>query len=188
MRLTRSRRAFALLLAALALAVFARWSEPAVAPRSEPAATRSAGSSTAVAVTVVRVVDGDTVHVRMPDGTREKVRFIGVDTPESTRETEPYGVEASDHTKRQLDGRDVWLETDAERRDRYGRLLAYVWLAPPERRDDAEVRERMFNARLLLDGYAQVMTVPPNVRHAEVFLRCQAEARGRGAGLWGRGR
>ncbi len=132
---------------------------------------------------VVRVVDGDTAHIQIGP-TKEKVRFIGIDTPESTREIEPYGKEASAYTHSLLDGRTVWIETDAELRDRYGRLLAYVWLEKPTATSDQEIRAKMLNARLLLDGYAQVYTFPPNVRYAEEFVAYQREARGEGAGLW----
>jgi micrococcal nuclease len=76
------------------------------------------------------VIDGDTIEVRINNRT-EKVRFIGVDTPETVHPTkgeEPYGREASDYTKSQLNDQSVGLEFDVEKRDRYGRLLAYVWL------------------------------------------------------------
>lgn len=135
---------------------------------------------------VVRVVDGDTAVFRLDDGRVEKTRFIGIDTPESTTQHEPFGAEASAYTKRLLPkGRAVWLETDAELRDRYGRLLAYVWLELPERDPDAEAPAKMLNAKLALDGYATQLTVPPNVRYARVFADCVARAREAGRGLWG---
>jgi micrococcal nuclease len=152
------------------------------APLGEPPPA-SAGIDGLVSGQVVRVVDGDTAHIVI-DGVREKVRFIGIDTPESTREVEPYGKAASNHTKDLIDGRTVWLETDAELRDRYGRLLAYVWLDAPADRSDGEVRSKMLNARLLLDGYAQIYTFPPNVRYAGSFVAYQQEARRSGTGLW----
>ncbi len=142
---------------------------------------------------VTKVVDGDTVHVRlMGSGRKEKIRLIGVDTPESTNEIEPYGPEASAYAKGKLDGTTVYLETDAELRDRYGRLLAYLWMSRPTLADEddmpafSEVRTRMFNGWLLRDGYAQVLTVPPNVKYAEDFLVLQQEARKAERGLWGR--
>lgn len=129
------------------------------------------------------VVDGDTVHVRLESGKEEKVRFVGVDTPESTREVEPYGKEAAAYTEKRLNGRTVYLELDVGERDKYGRLLAYVWLSLPETDGEAEVRAKMFNAELLLEGYAQVMTVPPNVKYADLFVKFRREARERSAGL-----
>lgn len=135
---------------------------------------------------VVRVVDGDTLHVRTAAGTAEKVRLIGVDSPEVAGKGEPFGREATAFAKKRLPaGTHVWLQTDTERRDDYGRLLAYLWLRAPGSAGPAEVRRYMFNAQLLEKGYAQLMTVPPNVRHVETFKLLQEEARTEGAGLWG---
>lgn len=136
---------------------------------------------------VIRVVDGDTIKVDL-GGTQETVRLIGVDTPETVKPNhpiEPYGKEASSFTRTQLEGKTVFLEKDAQERDRYGRLLAYVWTAPPVEVSDQEIRVKMFNARLLADGYAQLLTVPPNVRYVEYFTSYQKEAREGKKGLWG---
>ena len=125
--------------------------------------------------TVVRIVDGDTIHVRI-DNRIEKVRYIGVNTPEvhhPPKGEEPGGREAAEVNRSLVDARHVRLETDVQTRDRYGRLLAYVW-----------VGDVMVNAELVRQGYAQVMTVPPNVRHQELFLKLQREAREAGRGLW----
>ena len=126
---------------------------------------------------VVRVVDGDTIHVRVGERL-EKVRYIGVNTPEvhhPRKGEEPGGREASALNRTLVDGRRVRLETDVQVRDRYGRLLAYVW-----------VGETMVNAELVRRGYAQVMTIPPNVRHQALFLTLQREARDADRGLWRR--
>ena len=126
---------------------------------------------------VVKVVDGDTIHVRV-DERVEKVRYIGVNAPEvhhPTRGEEPGGREASDANRRLVGGRQVRLELDIQSRDRYGRLLAYVW-----------VGDTMVNAELVRQGYAQVMTVPPNVRYQRLFLDLQRDARQAGRGLWRR--
>jgi micrococcal nuclease len=125
---------------------------------------------------VVRVVDGDTIHVRV--GSRvEKVRYIGVNTPEvhhPRRGEEPGGRAAARVNRTLVESRRVRLELDVQQRDRYGRLLAYVWIG-----------EAMVNAELVRLGYAQVMTVPPNVRYQAVLLKHQREARDSGRGLWG---
>jgi len=124
---------------------------------------------------VVRVVDGDTIHVRLGDRI-ETVRYIGVNTPEvhhPRKGEEPGGREAAAVNRDLVGGRHVRLELDAQSRDRYGRLLAYVW-----------VDETMVNAELVRRGFAQVMTVPPNVRHQRLFLTLQREARAAGRGLW----
>ena len=130
--------------------------------------------------TVVRTVDGDTVWVQL--GSRiEKVRYIGIDTPEMhhpTRGEEPGGRAATEINRGLVGDRPVRLEPDVQLRDRYGRLLAYVWVTRP---DGAEL---MVNAELVRLGYAQVLTVPPNVRHAELFRKLAAEAREQRRGLW----
>jgi len=139
-----------------------------------------------IEATVSRNVDGDTLRVLTSSGATEKVRFIGVNTPESTIEHQPYGKEASDYTRKRLPvGTRVWLETDVGLRDRYGRLLAYVWLSPPTSGGAAEVRAKMFNAELLIQGYAQLMTIPPDVKYADLFVPLQAAARDVSRGLWG---
>jgi micrococcal nuclease len=127
--------------------------------------------------TVVKVVDGDTIHVQV-DGRIEKVRYIGVNTPEvhhPTKGEEAGGREAAAVNRTLVTGRPVRLELDVQERDRHGRLLAYAW-----------VGDVMINAELVRRGYAQVMTVPPNVRHQALFLALQREARDAGRGLWRR--
>jgi micrococcal nuclease len=125
--------------------------------------------------TVTRIVDGDTIHVEV-GGRVEKVRYIGVNTPEvhHPRKGEEPGGRAAAAVNRQLvSGRHVRLELDVQSRDRHGRLLAYVWVA-----------DTMVNAELVRRGFAQVMTVPPNVRHQSLFVKLQREAREAGRGLW----
>lgn len=135
--------------------------------------------------TVIRHTDGDTAHFRLEGGAEEKVRLIGMDTPEVGEHAEPYGKEAAAYTARAIPvGATVWLETDAELRDRHGRLLAYVWLEPPVRGDEAEVREKMLNARIVLDGFAHAYTYPPNVRYTDALTGVEAEAREARRGLW----
>lgn len=124
---------------------------------------------------VVRVVDGDTIHVRIGER-MEKVRYIGVNTPEvhhPTKGEEPGGREAAAVNHDLVAGKRVELELDVQHYDRYGRLLAYVWLGG-----------MMVNAELVQRGYAQVMTVPPNVRYQKLFLKLQRDARQAGRGLW----
>jgi len=138
---------------------------------------------------VTKVVDGDTLVVKVERELR-RVRLIGVDTPETVHPRKPvqyYGREASAFTKQTLLGRRVWLEYDVAPLDRYQRHLAYVWVERPAR-DEEAVRRGMFNAKLLLEGYGRAMTIQPNSRYADLFVRLQAEARKAGRGLWGRKR
>lgn len=131
-----------------------------------------------MAATVTRVTDGDTIEVQLAGGQVEKIRMIGVDTPETVHPTkgeQPFGRAASDFTKTTLTGQQVYLEVDVEERDRYGRLLAYVYLP----------NGTMYNAILADEGYAQMATYPPNVRYVTVFKALQADARAGARGLWG---
>lgn len=138
---------------------------------------------------VLRAVDGDTLEVEV-SGRKERVRLIGVDCPEPLHpelgiREEEYGREAAAYTARRLEGRVVWLERDVSERDRYGGLLAYVWLDRPWEGSEAEAEGFLFNAELVRAGFAQVMTVPPDVRYAGLFLRLSREAREAERGLWG---
>jgi micrococcal nuclease len=131
----------------------------------------------AVPAYVSRVIDGDTVYVVIGDRP-ETVRYIGVVTPEMHHPTlgrEPDGEAAYALNQRLVDGKWVWLVFDVEQRDRYGRLLAYVW-----------VDGRLVNAELLRLGYAQAATTPPNLRHADYFDSLEREAREQSRGLWAR--
>lgn len=127
---------------------------------------------------VSKETDGDTVHVRI-GGTDESVRFIGIDTPETHGRNgliECFGQQAADHTAKLIPvGARVRLVRDAEARDRYGRLLAYVY------RDTDDL---FVNLALARDGYADVLTYPPNVAHATEFVAAVADARDHNRGLW----
>ena len=140
----------------------------------------------AAVVYVTRAIDGDTIKL----STGEHVRLIGIDTPESRYNSKlerdaarsrkdmkailKMGKQASDFTKRLVEGKGIILEFDLQKRDRYGRLLAYVYL------EDGT----FVNAKIVEEGYAQVMTIPPNVKYADIFLKAQEAARRSGKGLW----
>lgn len=129
---------------------------------------------------VVRVVDGDTIVVRTAGGREERVRYIGIDTPESVRPGTPvqcFAHRASAENQRLVEGRRVLLVADAEARDRYGRLLAYVYRRP----------DGLFvNAELVRDGFARTLEIRPNVRFAGRFAALARAAREAGRGLWSR--
>src|SRR5215510_6696699 len=108
-----------------------------------------ATAGTTYRATVVDTIDGDTIVVQFRDGARDTVRLLGVDTPETHHPTKPvqcYGPEAEAYTRSRLAGREVTLERDAEARDKYGRLLAYVIV------DGAR-----YNDELLRGGYARLL-------------------------------
>ncbi|MCX7760205.1 MAG: thermonuclease family protein [Hydrogenothermaceae bacterium] len=140
--------------------------------------------------TVVRVIDGDTIVVNI-DGMEEKVRLIGVDTPESrvnkratVQERElnkdvetivDLGKQAKEFTKSLVKpGMKVYLEFDVQPRDKYGRLLAYLYLPDG----------RMLNKEIICNGYAMPLTVPPNVKYEKEFRECFQKAREEKKGLW----
>jgi micrococcal nuclease len=130
----------------------------------------------AVEALVTRVVDGDTVEVRI-DGEVEDVRYIGVDTPETVKPDTPvqcFGPRASAFNHRLVEGRRVRLVFGVERRDAYGRLLAYVYLG-----------RRFVNASLVRRGLARTLTIPPNDRFAPLLRGLELRAARAGRGLWG---
>jgi len=128
--------------------------------------------------TVVRVIDGDTVDVRL-GGRTERVRLIGVDTPESVAQDRPvqcFGKEASAATADLLPaGTEVRLERDEVSRDRYGRLLAYVW-----RRDD----DLLVNLALVEGGFADAVSYGDNEAIFDLLSAAESAARADGIGLW----
>ncbi len=143
-----------------------------------------------IKVKITRVIDGDTAYARFPNGTEEKVRFIGVDAPEinhPVKGSEPFGSEAENYTRSHLEGKQIWLEIDVAERDQYGRILAYLWLVKPETINDHEIRGKMFNARLLFEGYAVQVIFPPNVKYVDYFAVYASEAKTNYRGLWGPG-
>jgi micrococcal nuclease len=126
--------------------------------------------------TVTRVVDGDTAEVRL-GGREEDVRYIGIDTPESVAPGQPvecFGRRASAANERLVEGRRVRLVFDDERRDQYGRLLAYVY-----------VGDVFVNARLVRRGLARTLTISPNTDRAGLLDRLEQAAGNAGRGLWG---
>ena len=138
--------------------------------------------------TVTDIVDGDTIKVeirstsegpgagRAQRGREYTVRLIGIDTPESVKPNSPvecFGKESSAATEALLLGDEVRLVKDVEETDRFDRLLRYVYIG-----------EEMANARLVVNGYAFAYTYPPDVRHSDLLVDLQREAREAGRGLW----
>lgn len=127
---------------------------------------------------VTKVSDGDTFWVTHPSGKKEKIRLIGINTPEARNtgrtEVEYFGKEASAYAKQLLLNKQVRLEFDLQKYDRYKRTLAYVYLPSGT----------MVNALLVKEGYARAATYPPNVRYQETFQNLEKEARRAKRGLW----
>lgn len=141
---------------------------------------------------VVRVVDGDTIEVNI-DGTRKKVRLVGINAPESVSPDESLNTEegekASQHLKECLkQGHLVYLQKDTSDTDSYGRLLRYVWLAEPTNfTDSEEVKAKMVNAKILADGYAVAHKYKPDDAYFDIFKAIQLDAFHAGKGLWANG-
>jgi micrococcal nuclease len=138
-------------------------------------------------ILVRRVIDGDTLLLE----NNERVRLIGIDTPEmhessklnrdaqrSGQDVESIkrlGRKSYEFTKKMAEGKRVKLEFDVEKKERYKRILAYVYLSDGT----------FLNAAIIEQGYASVMTYPPNVKYADLFLKLSREARQNRRGLWG---
>jgi micrococcal nuclease len=151
----------------VAAAVLLRPWEEVGAPLPEPASAHAY---------VVRTVDGDTIEVRIA-GRLEDVRYIGIDTPETVKPNTPvqcFGHRASDFDRHLVEHRRVRLVFGVERRDIYGRLLAYVYIG-----------HRFVNPIFVRRGLARTLTIPPNDRYAPLFGRLQTRAARAGRGLWG---
>ena len=122
---------------------------------------------------VQRVIDGDTILLTNGD----RVRYIGIDTPETKHPQKPvqvFGQEAYLANKKLVEGKQVKLEFDIQKRDKYGRLLAYVYTG-----------NIFVNAWLIKNGFAAAATFPPNLKHQDLFRRLEKEAKTNNLGLWG---
>ena len=121
---------------------------------------------------VVYIYDGDTI--KLANG--EKVRYLGIDTPEMNYKAPPaeyFAKDAKAFNQSLVDGKVVRLEFDAQRRDKYQRLLAYVYL------DDIFINKKMIE-----EGYAKILIIPPNEKYSDEFLKLQRKARQEGKGVW----
>ncbi len=149
---------------------------------THPAASTTAlpgGTGRGEAAAVTHVVDGDTVDLRFGDGTVERARLLGIDTPETVKPNTPvqcFGPEASARTKALLsEGTRVLVQRDTEARDRYGRLLVYLWRAA----------DGLFvNADLVTGGFARILSIEPNTAHRADLAADAGAATKSGTGLW----
>jgi micrococcal nuclease len=141
--------------------------------------TRSQTNAVKIAnVEIVKVVDGDTVDIDL-DGHTERVRLIGVNTPETKHPTKPiecFGTEASAYLTQLLPkGTTVRIERDVEARDRYGRMLLYLYLGS---------NDLFINLDLVARGYGTPLSIEPNTFHRNDFVRAAAQAEAANVGLW----
>jgi micrococcal nuclease len=122
---------------------------------------------------VSQVVDGDTIHVLI-EGKEYKLRYIGMDTPESTIDHDPYGPESSNKNKELVDGKQVTLIKDTSETDKYGRLLRYVF-----------VGNLFVNYELVRQGYASAKAYPPDTACHDYLTSAQSQAQASLMGIWG---
>lgn len=138
---------------------------------------------------VESIIDGDTIEVKIGDDVY-KLRLIGINTPEINhpdKGVEFFGKEASEFTKEILENKEIYLEKDLSEVDKYQRILRYVWLnlpKNPEKPSFEELRDQSLNGILVRDGYANAVTVPPDVKYAEWLAKIEKEAQANNMGLW----
>lgn len=137
---------------------------------------------------VIKVTDGDTISVKIGEKI-ENVRLILIDSPESVHpnvDKEYFCKESTEFAQKELSGKVVWLQKDVNDKDRYGRLLRYVWLEKPETNEPSleEFTEKCFNGKAVAEGYALMVTYPPDVLFEKYIFQLQKEARENGKGLW----
>jgi len=119
--------------------------------------------------TVTQVIDGDTIVI----DTGQRVRYIGIDTPEVHPIPEPCGAEAWQANRQLVEGKEVRLERDVSETDKYGRLLRYVY-----------VDNTLVNAELVKLGMAEAKAYPPDTRYQDTLEKLEEEARQAGRGMW----
>ena len=161
---------------ALIIAIIAVWIyDPAAKPEIQEGSSIYQGP-----YEVVKIVDGDTIKLDIDDEVTS-VRLIGIDTPESVHPNKeknvPEGKLAAEHTKALAADKYVYIEYGEEAHDRYGRVLAYVYLD----------EKTMLNAQLIEDGYAEVYTIKPNDKYEDYFLNLEEKAKKNNSGLWSTG-
>lgn len=156
-----------------------RWSSPlslsqlSISPSPSPSLSQISNP-----YLVSRVIDGDTIELENGD----KVRYIGIDTPETLDPRKPvqcFGKNASDKNKELVEGKPVWLIKDISDKDKYGRLLRYVYLGDPDQESSVFV-----NLELVKQGFAHSSTYPPDIKFQDLFAAAETEARENQRGLW----
>ena len=133
---------------------------------------------------MLRVIDSDTVELPFSNAD-ESVRLVGIDKPEVYEDPEPFGPEASAFTKELLKGSEVYIEIAVGERDRNGRVLAYLYLEDPAGDwQSGGLRLRQINLEIVRAGWADPLTIPPNIVYADLYVQAAQEAREAGWGMW----
>lgn len=132
---------------------------------------------------VTKIIDGDTIWVKIEDE-EFKVRFIGIDCPEYTKEIEPYGKEATEFTTDKLLNKTIYLQKDITNKDKYDRLLRYVWTENVAELTDENISNYLFNYTLVHEGLAESKYYKPNVTLQDMLDEAQNYAKENNKGMW----
>lgn len=144
----------------------------------------SSSKITLTEATVTKVVDGDTIWVTI-DGKEEKVRLIGINSPEYTKEIEPYGKEATEFTTNALLGKTIYLQKDISDKDSYDRLLRYVWTEDVSNKmDDPNILDYLFNYTLVNEGLAESNYYKPDIKYQKILENAETQAKENKKGMW----
>lgn len=144
----------------------------------------SSSKITLTEATVTKVVDGDTIWVTI-DGKEEKVRLIGINCPEYTKEIEPYGKEATEFTTNALLGKTIYLQKDISDKDSYDRLLRYVWTEDVSNKiDNSNVLDYLFNYTLVNEGLAESNYYKPDIKYQKILENAETQAKENKKGMW----
>lgn len=133
--------------------------------------------------TVYKIVDGDTIYVKIKNKSY-KMRMVGINCPEYTKEIQFYGKESTEYTKNELLGKKVYLEMDVSNTDQYDRILRYIWLDIPTEINEQEIRSKLFNAVLVIKGFARAGYYPPDLKYTDYLKDFQQEAKDSNLGMW----
>ena len=194
----RVRRAFLCLVAVAAIGCAPDPDAGRTATSTSPVAVGPAADTNALAPSgpieqglVVSVTDGDTIRVSI-DGEEFRVRYIGIDTPESVAPdtpVKPFALAASAANAALVANESVVLERDASNTDRFDRLLRYVWLPPQDRRNDdgSSAGWRLVNLELVRAGLAEAIDYPPDTKYSDLLHAAEDEARATGLAMWADG-
>ena len=132
---------------------------------------------------VTKVVDGDTIWVNI-EGKEEKIRLIGVNSPEYTKEIEPYGKEATEFTTNKLLNKTIYLQKDVSDTDSYDRLLRYVWTDKIDVINEENIKNYLFNYSLVYEGYAESNYYKPDITLQSYLEDAQTQAKENKKGMW----
>ncbi len=132
---------------------------------------------------VTKIIDGDTIWVDI-DGEEFKIRFIGVNCPEYTTKIEPYGKEATEFTTKYLTNKTVYLQSDISDKDKYDRLLRYVWLEKIDEINEETIKNYLFNAIIVKEGLAKSNYYKPNITLQTYLEELEKEAKSKKIGMW----